>query len=68
MAEIQIERNRNPRFLPWLVGLLVLAAVVFVVARTVGPWSEPEAVERRSEFDPVGAVVDPDPAFLAPQM
>ncbi|MEX0891519.1 MAG: hypothetical protein WEB88_05055 [Gemmatimonadota bacterium] len=65
MAEIQVERNRNPSFLPWLVGLLLLAAVVFVVARTVGPWSEPDATARDADDQGVGVLVAPDPAFQA---
>jgi len=63
MAEIHVERSRNPSFLPWLVGLLLLAAVVFVVARTVGPWSEPDATAQDADSLPVGILADPSPAF-----
>lgn len=59
MAEIRVERRRNPRFLPWLLGLLLLAAVVFAVARTVGPWTEPGNGQPEAVGHPPGTVGGP---------
>ncbi len=37
MADINVERKRSgPNFLPWLLGLVLLAALIWVLMRVMG--------------------------------
>lgn len=59
MADINVER-KGPSIWPWIIGLLVLALLIWAIAEMVDT-DEPEVAEVTEVEQPVAAVPTPEP-------
>lgn len=61
MADIDVER-KGPSIWPWIIGLLVLALIVWAVAEMLGPdEAEFAETERVETVEPVPPAATPRP-------
>jgi hypothetical protein len=62
MAEIKVEKREKTPIWPWIIGILLLIAVIWFLVDALGENGEREYQERQGEVEEVG-----DASLLRPE-